>query len=550
MSRHTPHTSIGNLADLFETIAETIPDAPCLGTAGEKTKSWREVEERSTALAQGLLESGLRTGEWVGLYMTNGHEYMESMIACFKARLVPVNINYRYVADELVSLFDDADLSGLIFEETYKEQAIHAALHLKNLHFLLQIGRKAAFPTENYFSVEDSLPTYENLISDHYGASLDVERSPDDLYVLYTGGTTGRPKGVLWRQEDIFYGALAGALERPAPRTLKQAAEMSRTSSTIGFPAPPYMHGTAHWFGFWCLFDGGMVTCTRGEGFDPVLFWEICEREHVTHAAIVGDSFARPLIEAWDTANGYDVSLTFLLSGGALLSPTTKKALRDRLPDVNIADGLGTSESGGIGRAGQENRFRAGRSVRVLGDDGAFLPPGSRESGRIAKTGRIPLGYHKDPERTAKTFPTIEGRRWVVAGDRAHLHADGMIELLGRGSSSINSGGEKIYPEEVEAAVLAHPDIADVLVVGIPSEQWGEAVTAVVAPKLGTIEYGSISIDDIRECCRERLARYKWPKFLVVVPNIQRSPAGKPDYEWARIQAITTLKTERKQPKK
>jgi fatty-acyl-CoA synthase len=365
-------------------------------------------------------------------------------------------------------------------------------------------------------------------------------RSGDDLYLLYTGGTTGMPKGVMWRHADLFFGAMAGAGGGGAPIATPEAiAERCLAPRTRCVPICPFMHGTAHWMAFSSLFMGGSVIIPSEHHLDPLAVWRLIEREQANFIVIVGDAFARPLLDVLATPEGcaLDVScLHVVLSGGAILSPSLKRAFVERLPSILVVDGYGASETGGQGQsvvvAGGDvptaPRFRVGDDTQVLGPD--LRPVGVGVVGRLARRGHIPLGYYKDAAKTAETFPVVDGIRWAVPGDHAVVETDGSITLLGRGSVSINTGGEKVYPEEVESVLKAHADVFDAVVVGVADPRWGERVVAIVSARAGAVP----SLESLQQHSRAHLAGYKVPREVVLVDAIERSPSGKPDYRWAR----------------
>ena len=373
-------------------------------------------------------------------------------------------------------------------------------------------------------------------------------RSADDLYVLYTGGTTGMPKGVMWRHEDVFFGALGGGGGGGAPISKPtQLADRARDGRRLRcLPACPFMHGTAHWMALGALLTGGTVIVSPDRRFDPTRLWQLVAGEHVQVLVIVGDAFARPLVEVLDRPEleGVDLSgCSVILSGGAILSPAVKTAFAEKLPGSVVVDGYGASETGGQGQsvtvAGAEPsptpRFTVNEQTTVLDD--TLAPAGVGVVGRLARRGHIPLGYYKDEAKTATTFPVVDGVRWSVPGDHARIESDGTITLLGRGSVSINTGGEKVYPEEVEAALKAHPAVFDAIVVGVPDDRWGERVVAVVQPRPASAP----TAVELGRHVRARLADYKAPREVVLVDAIERSPSGKPDYRWARATALDHL---------
>ena len=509
-----------NLASLFETVAGAVPDREA-AVHGDRRLSYADLDERAGRLAAVLAGAGVGAGDHVGLHLWNGTEYLEGMLAAFKLRAVPVNINYRYVADELRYLFVDAGLVAVVHEPAFADLVARA--RPPALGFTLARGGE-------YEAALKSVPA---------PASPQAGRSGDDRYILYTGGTTGPPKGVVWRHEDIFFAALGGGGDPPitAPSELSERAQLGRTRL---LPACPFMHGSAHWMAFSTLFRGGTIVIDPSPTFQPDGVWELIDRERVTFLVIVGDAFARPLLDALDTADRppWDLSsLTVILSGGAVLSPTVKDALLERLPGCMVVDGFGASETGGQGSmvavaraSGTNPRFAMDPATAVLDDDLRPVSPGSGVVGRLARRGRIPLGYHNDPERTASTFPVVDGVRWSVPGDLARVEDDGTITVLGRGAVSINTGGEKVHPEEVEAALKGHPAVFDAVVVGVPDERWGQRVTAVVQLRTGAVEP---SVEDLAAHARTTLAGYKVPRSLVVVDEVVRSPSGKADYRWA-----------------
>jgi acyl-CoA synthetase (AMP-forming)/AMP-acid ligase II len=520
-----------NLADLFELVADAVPDREAM-VAGERRLTYRALDERSNRLAHHLQSLGVGEGDHVGLHLMNGTEYAEGMLACFKLRAVPVNVNFRYVTDELRYLFTDADLVVNITNEDFapKVEAIRAS----------------APKLREVIVVEGD---YEARLA---AASPDRDfgpRSADDIYIAYTGGTTGLPKGVLWRQEDIFFAGMGGGDVFHSGNyitTPDELVERIPDPGLVALATPPLMHVSAHWLLFSVLFGGGKMCVTPHGRFDPKLIWDLVTSEGVNMLIIVGDAMARPLADEIERhGEGYDTSTLLVIgSGGAVLSPSTKERLGKLLPATMITDGYGSSETGTMGtqrNTGGESggaRFAMSDAARVFDDDLNALEPGSEVIGRLARRGHIPLGYHKDPEKTAKTFVQAQGESWVLPGDYARVLPDGTIELLGRGSVSINTGGEKVYPEEVEAVVKGHPDVVDAVVVGVPDERWGERVVAVIRPAEGS----SPSLESIQEVCRDKLAGYKVPRDICIVDQIVRSPAGKTDYRWAKEHAASQLR--------
>ncbi len=542
-----------NLAEISEAIAAAVPQRECL-VFRERRFNWSEFTERTRRLGNYLRARGLgchreraelqnfESGQdHVGIYLHNCPEYLEAMVGAFKARVAPFNVNYRYVDDELSFLLTDAGARGLIYHARFAENVRRIRARLPRLEVLLQVDDGSGHP------LLPGAVDYEAALAQASPARPDVQWSPDDLYILYTGGTTGMPKGVLWRQADIFFGALGGhPLGGQKFPSLEAVVEVARNGDLRACPAPPLMHGAAHWMAFTVLHAGGTVIIqSRPERLDADDIWSTIERERVRFLIIVGDAFARPLIDQLD-AKRYDLSqFGILLSGGAILTPALKDAFLQRIPHLMIIDGFGASETGGQGSqvtlAGSKattGKFKMNDDTLVLHYDlGRALEVGSEETGWLARTGHVPLGYLNDPEKTAKTFPVIDGVRYAVPGDHARVEADGTIVVLGRGSVSINSGGEKIYPEEVEKALKHHPSVYDAVVVGTPDPRFGEQVTAVVQARGGAHP----SVDELLAFVGEHLARYKLPRAVLFVDELVRSPSGKADYRWAKKLAVEKL---------
>jgi fatty-acyl-CoA synthase len=539
-----------NLGLVHEAIAARMPDRECL-VFRDRRFTWGEVTERTRRLANALgglglgchterseLEGHQSGQDHLALYLHNGNEYLEGMLGAYKARLAPFNVNYRYVADELSYLLADAGATAVLYHAAFAPTLAEVLPSLPAVRVLIQVADESG---------NELLPgalDYEELLA---GASPEppaVTPSPDDLYILYTGGTTGMPKGVLWRQADIFVAALNGTdAGTGAEWTSYEALADGATGGMVYLPAAPFMHGAGHWVAFQGWDRGNPVVIQSVvERLDPADVWRTIEREGVTFLQIVGDAFARPLLKDLEE-HEYDLSkLAVILSGGAALSVSAKEQLLERLPHVMVVDGVGSSEAGGQmshvstkDTGASTGDFAPIAGSLVLDEDlTAVLPPGHEGIGWLAKTGRIPLGYLGDPEKTARTFPTIGGERFSVPGDRARLRADGVIELHGRDSVTINSGGEKIFAEEVEAAIMRHPGVFDVVVCGRPSEQWGSEVVAIVQLREGA----EVDAEGIRTEAAKHLARYKLPKAVVFLPEVVRSPSGKADYRWAKQTAV------------
>jgi acyl-CoA synthetase (AMP-forming)/AMP-acid ligase II len=510
-----------NLGDLFEGVADAVGDRPAL-VAGDVRLSYAELDERADRLAHHLAGVGVGVGDHVALAMRNGNEYLEAMLAAFKLRAAPINVNTRYTVDELRHLLDDARPVAVVHDADLAERLDGA------------LG-----PDAGVARLERGEP-YEAALAAAPAGRLPGPRSGDDRYLLYTGGTTGMPKGVVWRHEDLLFAALGGGNPGGDPVTApEEVVAHARAGRTRCLPASPFTHGTAHWTALSTLLNGGTVLVDTSPTFDAARLWDLADRERATILVIVGDAFARPLADALAaTPERWPLDdLLVVLSGGAVLSPVVREALLDALPWVVVVDGYGTSETGGQGQmpiwAGQPPtslpRFHVDEDTTVLDDAGRPAPPGSGLIGRLARRGRIPIGYHGDPAGSAETFIELHGQRWAVPGDLARVEADGSITLLGRGASSINTGGEKVFPEEVEMALKAHPGIFDAVVVGVPDERFGSRVAAVVAARPGH----ELDLDAVRAHCRDRLADYKVPRRIVVVDEVVRRPSGKVDLEWA-----------------
>jgi fatty-acyl-CoA synthase len=518
-----------NIADVWDTVAARVADEPAL-LHGDRVVSWRTFEREAAALARFLVERGARPNDKLAVYAYSRPEWMIAVYAAFKARLVPVNVNYRYRRDELHYLFDNSDAVAVVFEGGFAENIEPIRDELPTLQTFVQLddGSPQAPWATPYAEVARADAT-----------ALAIERSGDDMLFIYTGGTTGMPKGVMWRQEDIWF-TLGGGGDpitgEGKPKTLAEHGDnVSAGANRIRLlPASPLMHGTGLLTALSALNSGGSVVTLAGRKFDAHELWQAAASSAVNVIAIVGDVFARPMADALDEKR-YDLSsLRMIISSGVMFSPETKERLLDHHAGMFIIDTLGASEATGMGIAissaanrGERAKFSIGSRVKVFTDDGREVVPGSGEIGRVARAGYIPVGYYKDPEKSARTFPVYDGVRYSVPGDYATVAADGSITLLGRGSQCINTGGEKVYPEEVEEIIKRHPRVRDAAVVGLPDARWGQAVTAVIEPVAGQ----GVDETEIRALVRESLADYKVPKRVFCVPSIGRSPAGKMDYK-------------------
>jgi acyl-CoA synthetase (AMP-forming)/AMP-acid ligase II len=509
-----------NLADMFEATADAVPDRTAL-ICWEHRLTYGELEARANRVAHHLQSQGVAAGDHIGIYASNCAEWVETMLGAYKARAVPVNVNYRYVDDELRYLFDNADMVALVHQPEYAERVAAVRDDVPSLRFTLELG-----------------DDYERALAASSPERDFAPRAADDRYVLYTGGTTGMPKGVVWRHDDAFFALLGGGnFGGPPVSTPDELAKKAPDSGLfVALVCPPLMHGGGQWTTLSGLLGGAVIALLEGR-FDPVRVWEIVTRDGVNTMSLIGDAMARPLADAYRASPGaYDASKLFVIgSGGAPLTPAVKHELKALLPHVLIMDSFGASETGYQGRVEVESddakpRFTMSAVNAVLDDDLQIVQPGSGVVGRVARRGHIPVEYYKDGAKTAETFVDVDGERWALLGDMATVEADGTITLFGRGSMCINSGGEKIFPEEVEAALKAHPDVFDALVVGLPDDRFGERVAAVVAPREGHHPTG----DALAAHCRESVAGYKVPREFHFTSDSLRQPSGKPDYRHAK----------------
>jgi 3-oxocholest-4-en-26-oate---CoA ligase len=542
-----------NLAQIFAAVAAANPDRDCI-VFGDRRFSFAQTDERARRFARALHGWGLgahreraqlaphESGQsHLGLYMANCNEFLEAMLGAYQARVAPFNVNYRYGADELVYLLGNARADALMYHARFAPTLALALQQLPPMRLIHVDDQSGNDPLPGAVRYEDLLASGSkvSMVSDE---PLDVALSSDDLYVLYTGGTTGMPKAVLWRQHDIYMNALGGRTfgTSEGVSSLQEIVERSRPEVPGSMTAAPLMHGAAQWAAFINLCAGRpFVMAPTTTHFDPAEVWALASRERVVSLSIVGDAFGRPLLDALESGE-YDLSgLLVLVTGGAALSAPVKQRFVELLPHLTILDTGGSSESGAqMGQVSGRVQRASGRfapnpgAVVVSADRTRILSPGDDEIGWLAQQGLIPLGYLGDAEKTARTFPVVEGIRHSIPGDRARWDADGQIELLGRDSVTINSGGEKIFAEEVEAAIAEHPAVYDVVVTGRPSVRWGNEVVAIVQLTDGQrVDAESI----IAEAAR-RIARYKLPKDVVFCDRVQRSPSGKADYRWAKAQ--------------
>ena len=528
-NKRMPATTF-NLADLFEQAVDEWPDRDYIVCANTR-RTYAETEARANQLAHHLAAQGVGPGDHVGIYALNCAEWVETLWAVFKLRAVWVNINYRYVEDELAYIFDNADLKALVVASEFVERVQGVRANSPMLTHVLVLG-----------------DDYETALAAQSTARDFAPRSNDDLYILYTGGTTGMPKGVLWRHEDVLM-ALGGGIDIRSGHVMTDPTEFIEKGNAFAMtslPTMPLMHGAAQWSVMGGSFTGNRIVLM--DKFAAAEVWRLIEAEKVNLLMITGDAMARPLMdELNDHPQAHDLSSMFAISStAALFSQGLKDSFLDYFPNIVITDSIGSSEGGanGISVVAKGTAIQGGPTVApvkdavVLDDDLKPIPAGTGEIGRLARSGNLPIGYYKDPEKTAATFViAADGKRYVIPGDFARLEADGTITLLGRGSVCINSGGEKIFPEEVENALKSHPEVFDAVVIGVPDERFGERVVAVVQPRVGTAP----SLEALQEHCRTHIAGYKVPRKLTVVDAIVRSPAGKPDYRWAKDTALADL---------
>lgn len=528
-----------NLADLFESVVDAVPDREALvhvdhpGTGAERRLTYARLDAAANRLAHHLIAAGIGPGEHLGLHLYNGVEYLQTVLACLKARIVPVNVNYRYVEEELVYLYRDADLAALVYDGEFEGRVAAAAPQAPTLRHLLRVGEPARGG-----GAADAVAFAAAEASGDPGRGFGP-RSADDRFIIYTGGTTGMPKGVMWRQEDLFFSGLGGGA--PTGEPVKRPEELAERVAAGGegitfFPTPPLMHGTSTLTAFIAFDFGQRVVLHRK--FVPHEVLRTIEKEKVTSVSLVGDAMLRPLIDALKgPLKGTDCSALFSVSSsGAIMSDSVRAEFQALVPHVMLLNNFGSSESGFNGTAtddsGPEKGFRLRVNSRTaVVDPATYEPVAPGEPGRIAQRGHVPLGYYNDPDKTAQTFFRRGEERWVLLGDMATVDAEGIVTVLGRGSQCINTGGEKVYPEEVEQALKSHPDVYDALVAGAPDARWGNRVAAVVQVREGA---DAPSLGDVQAHCRARLAGYKIPRHLVIAPRIQRSPSGKADYRWAR----------------
>jgi acyl-CoA synthetase (AMP-forming)/AMP-acid ligase II len=541
-----------NFADVWETVADELPDAPALVHGGQ-SRTWREFDQRADNIGRWLVGAGVSRQDKLALYLYNCPDYLEATYAAYKIGLVPINTNYRYADDELIYLWENADTAAVVFHGVFVERIEGIRDRLPGIRSWLWVDDgTAACPTWAVPYEEAAETTGPSGDGGHQRVHAPWSRGPDDIHMLYTGGTTGMPKGVMWRQDDLFARLNGGGFRKYPPEgTVDDVRTLIRTSGpgmTL-LPACPLMHGTGGFTAMECLSEGGHVVTLAGRQFDPVELLDTIEREQVNCTVIVGDAFAKPILATLDGHPGrWDLSsLVGIISSGVMWSEETKQGLLRHHPDMLLIDAFGSSEALGIGtsvssskRAAKTAQFNLGPDVRVIDSDGSDIEPGSGQIGVLALGGRIPVGYYKDETKSAATFRVIGGKRFSVPGDYAEIRADGSIHLLGRGSVCINTGGEKVYPEEVEEVVKTVDGVIDAVVVGVPNERFGEEIVAVVelAPDAGD---DSLSTEAVIDYVKGKLASYKAPRQVRFVETIGRSPSGKVDYARHRAESAEWL---------
>lgn len=520
-----------NFGDILDTISPALPqDAPAFVHEG-RTITWGETTKRTNNLARALVERGAKPGDKVAFYMRNRPEYMELLAACFKARLTHVNVNYRYKADEVFYIFDNSDAQTVVYGSEFRD--------------IIEQIRPRLTKVETYIEVNEGgeiapfAERYETLATTGTGERLDIRRAPDDMLFIYTGGTTGMPKGVMWRHDDLREVQLS-ALRRlgPVPEDLPSLLEAVKATGPAGpiLSACPLMHGTGLLTSLGNMMNGGCIVTIENQSLDPHELWAAVDRSKVQSIAIVGDAFAKPMLRALEEAPGkYDLSsIVTIISSGVMWSTEVKRGLLKHMPNAIMTDSFGASEAVGLGSSLMTKdgeiataKFQIGERCKVFDENDEPVVPGSGKPGFIALGAPIPVGYYKDPEKSAKTFKTIKGARYSIPGDWCTVEPDGTLTLLGRGSVCINTAGEKVYPEEVEEVLKTHPAVEDALVVGLPDEKWGQAVTGIIKIADGM----QFDEEALRAHVRDKLAGYKTPKRIIIGTVPFRAPNGKADYK-------------------
>jgi acyl-CoA synthetase (AMP-forming)/AMP-acid ligase II len=520
-----------NFADLFQVVADAVPERPVI-ICGDQRVSYGDLSERAAALAGYLHANGVRRGDNVGLQLTNGPAYLEGFLAACKIGAVPFNINYRYVQSELRYLYENSDIKALLFNSELAGNVLPVAADIGTLGLMLAVG-------EGPDTDDSRVRGYEAAIAEGQPEPDPSERRGEDLLIIYTGGTTGSPKGVMWPHQSLFFGALGGGAFFHAGGPVKSPGELGEripeTPWLRTMPLAPLMHGAALWSAIASLLAGHTIVLNDDSAFDAEKVWDLAEREHVNIMQIVGDAMAAPLVEALEANSGRWklAALNYIGSGGAVFSAALQERFRKILDSITISSALGATETGTMGPGDRETdegimRYNPRPDLAVIVDGSRLAEPG--ELGIIARRGVVPIGYYGHPEKTAETFISIDGVNYALGGDAARIEDDGSITVLGRGSTCINTGGEKVYPEEVEQVLKSHAAVLDALVVGIPHPRWTQMVAAVVSLRDGA----DADAESLRAHCREHLAGYKVPREIRFEGALQRSAVGKPDYAWAK----------------
>ena len=538
-----------NAADIFEGVVDRVPDREAI-VHGSTRLTYKELDARSNKAANALKKLGIKKGSHIGIYAFNCVEWLEIMLGAYKLCAIPININYRYVEEELKYLIDNADMEAIFYHKQFSNKLENIKSHLPLLKDFICIEDNSGED-----DVIDKSFNFEDLIANEDESRLDVDRSGDDKYILYTGGTTGMPKGVVWRMEDVLM-TLGGGIDAvtgekyPTPEAF---ADKCLQDQTIALALAPFMHGGAQWQSFNSFFSGWKLIINDQVSFDADYVWEVVAKEKVMNLTIMGDAMGRPLCDALPRAieKGLDLSSLFVLSSTAsVFSASIKDTILEYLPNLFLIDAVGSSETGATGvnihtkdgklkDSGGGPKFTKPNFSEILNlDTKEVIPPSDTETiGYLARKGHVPVAYYKDEEKSKKTFIEVGGVRYSIPGDMAKYEEDGQMTLLGRGSVSINSGGEKIFPEEVEMALKAHPNIFDCLVVGVKDDRWGQKVVAVIQRR----ENEELSLDDIKDVASKYIASYKMPKEIVFSELIERAPSGKPNYQWAQEFANSKL---------
>lgn len=539
-----------NAADIFEGVVDRVPDREAI-VHGSTRLTYKELDARSNKAANALKKLGIKKGSHIGIYAFNCVEWLEIMLGAYKLCAIPININYRYVEEELKYLIENADMEAIFYHKQFSKKLQNIKGQLPLLKSFICINDHS----DNENVIEESFD-FESLIINEDESRLKVQRSGDDQYILYTGGTTGMPKGVVWRMEDVLM-TLGGGIDAVTGekyKTPEEFADKCFQDQTIALALAPFMHGGAQWQSFNAFFSGWKLIINDQISFDADYIWEVVAKEKVMNLTIMGDAMGRPLCDALPKAieKGLDLSSLFVLSSTAsVFSATIKDTILEFLPNLFLIDAVGSSETGATGvnihtkdgklkDSGGGPKFTKPDFSEILNlDTKEIIPPSDTQTiGYLARKGHVPLAYYKDEEKSKKTFIEVNGERYSIPGDMAKYEADGQMTLLGRGSVSINSGGEKIFPEEVEMALKAHPNIFDCLVVGVKDDRWGQKVVAVIQRRKDI----EMSLEEIKEVASKYIASYKMPKAIVFSELIERAPSGKPNYQWAQKYANSELR--------